>query len=46
MPVVLSNFAIWIASVLLKETIGILWKAFEGILNDRAENPAIQHSSF
>jgi hypothetical protein len=44
MPVVLSNFAIWIASVLLKETIGILWKAFEGILNDRAENPAIQHS--
>jgi hypothetical protein len=21
----------------LKETIGILWKAFEGILNDRAE---------
>jgi hypothetical protein len=30
----------------LKETIGILWKAFEGILNDRAENPALQHSSF
>jgi hypothetical protein len=46
MPVVLSNFAIWIASVLLKETIGILWKAFEGILNDRAENQQYSIPSF
>jgi hypothetical protein len=45
MPVVLK-FCNMDCICIAKKTIGILWKAFEGILNDRAENQQYSIQAF